>query len=301
MKKINLYFISVLVLSLANSACNKSEDSSRKEPPQKEWVKDCSAGEMDDFGIINGKTVKQGSWIEKSTVLLAIKASDQADSLCTAVIIGKDLLLTAAHCVKHDFNKMTLDESKKNGVVVLSANLYCEADESVTKSLRAIDKVLIHPKYDENNKTPYNRYDLAVVKIHGTFPVNYQKVELVNSEFFEKINRKNIKIMSAGFGKTNGYRVEENTTPRLRAFQYFTDVSLDKFEDIEISQKTGGICAGDSGGPLFVRYKRKNYLLGISSAVTSSYTEESCLKEGYFMNVFKHRDFINQAKKELTF
>lgn len=94
--------------------------------------------------IINGYTTNVFSW-----PWIASIQDQNKDHICAATIISKNHLLSAAHCVSdHDFVNYTI----KIGIDQLNQ----VKDENIFQ----IDKVFIHPDYDDKLKN-----DLAIIKL----------------------------------------------------------------------------------------------------------------------------------------
>jgi len=161
-------------------------------------------------------------------------------SACTATLIGKHTVLTAAHCVAGDKAPYTL---------LSPVNFYLGGFEG-TKVVAS--SVTVHPAYGGGNVS-----DLAVVHLAGevtgiapmplatTAPSIGEAVELV------------------GYGKTGEDSGEFGT--KRHVDNTIAKVESQIFSVYGASGSVGNICNGDSGGPTFATVAGKETLIGIHS------------------------------------
>ena len=163
--------------------------------------------------------------------LMVLKRAPSGSGFCSGVVIARDVVLTAAHCVyKLDDTRVFFPEPA--GVPML-------------KPVRAIS---VHPQYRANApQTRERSIDLALVRTMAPLPARFQPVELDERGSVSVGTRYRI----AGFGVTReGWG---DTAGTLRWGQLAARAPLSSIllwaEDPQ--KKNFGACEGDSGGPIF--------------------------------------------------
>lgn len=178
--------------------------------------------------VVNGKTYNG----HPSVGHLVIKAGYGA-ATCTATLVGKHTVLTAAHCVRpgmtHQFR--------------LASGTYSST------------KVVRHPQYVLSRKQGAI-YDIALIQLNSDPPVT-------PSEVSRKAPFVGQKITIIGYGVTSSYtknsgikRIAQNTVATVTSTRItFNGSGGDK----------GNTCSGDSGGPAFATVDGREVHLGVHS------------------------------------
>jgi secreted trypsin-like serine protease len=150
---------------------------------------------------------------------------------CSAVVIARNLLLTAAHCV----------QPKSDYAVALLTN--------GAPRIIPLVRIMVHPQYDPlqfESRKPSP--DIAVVKIATPLPSRYMAAKLSSTSAFPKHGET---FVLAGFGfARNG---DERSAGTLRSVKLLNIGSTGN-SMIRVSAgngSTAGACTGDSGGPAF--------------------------------------------------
>lgn len=230
--------LTALTLTLL-SACGESHAPTRRQL--------LAAG----AGIVNGEDVVKASKESRSLALLVDQSSG---SICTATLIDKNLLLTAAHCIGSDSSLMQ---------VIFSVDTI-DGDEM---EVRSVVRALAHERY---RRRGFPRNDIGLVLFEGAAPSGSEIARLGTLEDFG-VERK-IDFLAIGYGRVNG-RIEDTSdtgdTGRLRKkiLSGFWEKTTE--QTLVVEQKQGGACFGDSGGPALLvgQEDQPNRVLAVATGV----------------------------------
>ena len=215
--------------------------------------------------IINGHMVIASDSQSKHTVGIYKKG----ETTCTGVIVSKNTVLTAAHCV----------DEMKNGKVSFGL-------QKNNREFREITDHIQHPEYDETvvglADVPAN--DLMVLKFKGALPFGFEPAEISNIDIVQD----NIEVVLSGFGRDedNQYDVLKSTTVKV--------IQTAPYE-FRTSEKKSGSCDGDSGGPVFFRNADEKYTL-VGSV---SRGDMNCNLYGIYENMTYYKNWINDSISRL--
>ncbi|XP_032423401.1 mast cell protease 1A-like isoform X1 [Xiphophorus hellerii] len=199
---------------------------------------------------------------------------------CGGILIRKDFVLTAAHCI--------LSQSDQ---VVLGAQNLSKKEESQQRI--KVAKFYMHPKY---NRGFHN--DIMLLKLEKNAELNENVKPIVLPKKEKKING-NLDCLVVGWGRT-GRREPISTVLKEATEKTQLKIECDKiWKENFIAQQmictkfkrnTGGICQGDSGGPLIC----KNKLQGITA-----FTADNQCDNPKFPHVFTKVNFFLPWIKEI--
>ncbi len=212
-------------------------------------------------------------------------------STCSAVLIGQNVALTAAHCV--------LNAAK--------TNLFIVADDATfaVSAWHGVSQVLIHPNYNPKNsiipQVNAATYDLALVKFAGVMPERFGAASIM----MPNTDRFNIWPVVAGYGYTSREKVDVGI---LRFTLLKVNSYIIKQNFFYADQTNGhGICNGDSGGPVFMTRGDDFVLIGITSAtaaynpyVAGALGKDNCSGTSIFSNVLYYKNWIDQGLLQLS-
>lgn len=238
--------------------------------------------------IVGGVDVGSGDYYAKTTVALLTRTA-QGGSICTASIIAKDLLVTAAHCVTDMFGR-TLSPSAHR--IAFTANV----DNANPSGFRAVDGVKVHPSYRGVSGSGKDQGDIAIVHFNGGLPSGFMISTLLPSSS----SLKNGQVATlAGFGVTTMAGGGEGAGLLRKVNTKIFNAKFGKTE-VLLDQRGGrGACHGDSGGPATVSISGKIYLFGVTNRGYPENAPDDCKQFSVYTNINAHRAFVNGSAQEL--
>lgn len=256
------------------AGCSKSEKSAAQ-------VMNCVS---EGAGIVGGDKVSSNDRLAKKVVLLLTRV-DGGLKICTGTPIAKDVILTAAHCVKGD--------DKNNMNVVFRTSATCSSGFNLSNEGVKVQDFITHAGYQDTDKAVD---DVALVKLQSPIPADYEV-----SEFYDgKSKLSNNNVILAGYGITD--ELQDNSSAVLRT----TTKDYKDKEELEIEdnhvffrQSFGGICMGDSGGPVFFEVDGKLKIAGVNSIVAGKTKSTVCHGIGVAMYVPYYSDWIQTQSANL--
>ncbi len=211
---------------------------------------------------------------DPAVVLLAAWSPDLATlDLCTATLIGPDVLLTAAHCV---------DEASHPGgsfgvFFGPDANAYPSASTLIPK-LADIAEIHVHPDYDP--EPPFSA-DIAVVILAEPRPT--KPLPVLWSPLSSDLVGAPARIV--GYGQT---LYEEPNASKHEALTVLA--AIDEGDTITVGDVDHKTCIGDSGGPALVFVDGVETVIGVNS-----YTDlAGCLEPAHYRRTDLYTGFLGQ-------
>ncbi len=178
----------------------------------------------DAAAIVGG--AEEAGPLARSTVMVL----NSQGGMCTAVVVARDAVLTAGHCVTTTSEHRVHFRDDKGGPVLI---------EPLSRA--------VHPGYDAKAITARRRsIDLALVRLPAPLPDRFQEATLSAA-----VPAKDAGLTVAGWGVAREGETRSTGTFRaaaLRAIEPYGPSAVLVWA--EGTAKGAGACDGDSGGPL---------------------------------------------------
>jgi V8-like Glu-specific endopeptidase len=232
-------------------------------------------GDLFETGIMGGVNATGTEEYAKSVVALY---NVQASTLCTASIISKSFLVTAAHCVAGTPAQLR---------VVFGTDLQ-------TKNLvvQAVEQTQTSPMWATRQNEDTNTGDIALVKFTGGLPAGFQPVSLLTDVSQLKDGET---VMLAGYGLSDG--VAHTGAGVLRSVSIPIMKVAYSTSEILMDQHDGrGACHGDSGGPAYVTVNGKLALIGVTSRGVNDPNNTCNVSAAYTSIAFYAKWIVSTAK-----
>jgi hypothetical protein len=162
---------------------------------------------------------------------------------CTGVLIRPNVLMTAAHCLYEEKQRIEIEVKNKRGRVRVP---------------QALDFV-VHSNSRESRGTDG---DIALIALDQ----DLEDVEIVKVSDSPSLPRT---VLAAGYGRTDAFfdKPENEFDGKLRWVELNIDSSIEG-KSFRVDQRQGkGVCQGDSGGSALVKSGNTYWTVGVASRV----------------------------------
>lgn len=260
-------------------------------------------------GIMGGTEVKENASIASGIVGI-YDTKDHA--ICTGSLIGKNFVLTAAHCAQTKPQNLKIVFG-----LDVDATMAIREPDVRQMHVRNVSAIAVHPSYNPREEKEFDQADLAILRFKGDeLPPGYQPVKMLEDG---SLLKRGVEVHLAGYGvsevftevvdankvndlekaieygeifcdedRRNCMRVDMGGDGVLRrtvapiSFMHDTEVQLDE-------SKGHGTCNGDSGGPAYLEINGELYLFGITSRGSML-----CDEVGVYTNAVVYKTWIQQ-------
>ncbi|GAB6023554.1 Transmembrane protease serine 9 [Chamberlinius hualienensis] len=216
--------------------------------------------------IVGGKTAARNEYPWMVSIHDAgdyVKLGAAKSQFCGGAIIGRNWILTAAHCVK-SYARTPL-------MVVIGLSRHNLASFFDSFSLpKVAASIKVHPKYNRKNQ----EFDAAIIELVTpiTFSNTIRPICIAESE----TNIEQKKLVITGWGSTSEEGPASDVLREVEVQGFSNQFCSEKYKvfDVPITDNmicagflTGGkdACQGDSGGPLIQKCGDRYVLVGIVS------------------------------------
>jgi hypothetical protein len=218
--------------------------------------------------IINGKVVSFSEAVASHVAIIFTTTTEGSSEVCTGVFVTKDQILTAKHCISEDISSMS---------VSFRGSTY-------DRDLNVTDLPILSVHFFKAE----GRNDLALLKLQTPSELQNRPVELSPS-----IHLHNTDVLLVGYGIGSVLGYDSQTLRKKLISATVLDLTKNTFV---LEQSQGGICFGDSGGPVlyFDSRLRKYFLVGIASGVIQGAATNPCLNQSVVMNILFYKNQIQE-------
>jgi secreted trypsin-like serine protease len=230
------------ITSLLAIACSPSHSGAPDSPADPQ------------VGIVGGTLATGSDPGIKAVLSLRIQKDDQI--FCTGVLISRQWLLTAGHCV------VAAQQLISSGGVV-SVGFTVES-----KARNVVDHAFVHPDFNiqsiatADSVTTIDVGDIGLMHLSKPAPASAVPANLPKTAVLPDHS---VQVQIFGYGLVNS--TDQNVDGKLRKVTKNAKVSKDTANLLEDDETNGhGTCNGDSGGPSFLVGAKVPIVIGLVSA-----------------------------------
>lgn len=252
-------FLALGLWALTLTSCSSKVEVNEDQRPELQFL-NCR-NDQGPASIVKGSQVTPQDPQSKLAVMLIVDHGDGSTSTCTGAPISDRVLLTAAHCVK--------GVSKTSVHAIFHSDLKCSSGyDRASMTIPSTDVIM---NTDYNGKASA-KDDLALVKLATPIPASYPVAVLYNGT--SPLSSDD--VLMIGYGVTTEWRNDSRVLRKtLKSFEHESYI---KDNNIAFDQRgsSGGVCSGDSGGPIYIQSQGRYQIIGINSVVSGSSESTAC-------------------------
>ncbi len=232
--------------------------------------------------VIGGDPVGASDPIRRSTAALFSPSADgKSGALCTASVIGKNVAVTAAHCIT---------PGGPAPVMLFGGDVH-----SPDTAKRAVTGTVVNARWRGHAGKGMDQGDIALVKFHGGLPVGYAPITPASSD---AAIAKGTPATLAGFGISDA-RTHAGAGVLRKTEVAVANPRRGKTEMILDQSHGHGSCHGDSGGPAFIREGGKTVLAGVTNRSYPARAPDDCAHQVVYTKVSVYRSWIKKGEARL--
>lgn len=268
-----LFLYAALALSLI--ACSEKKSRISDDQLDMDAYLECHGSQK---GIVSGKMVNSQDPDTKYAVLLVIREGNSLKT-CTGSVVAKNVILTAGHCARG---------IEKNQIyAVFHPDMTCASGYNSSMKIQSED-ILVHKDYKGDSSA---KSDLALVKLAAPVPADYP----VNRLYDGTSTLSSDDLLMVGYGITSETARDSRVLRKVnKSFRYESSIGG---ANIAFDQRNGrgGVCSGDSGGPIYAKVGNEYKIIGVNSVVAGPKEETVCHNFSIAMYMPYFADWVQQS------
>lgn len=228
--------------------------------------------------INGGQAIQKNSPLLKSTVRVLTSYTDAKGIMnmtpCTGVLISKNTVLTAAHC---------LPSADKKPLSNLTIVVQFFTDATMRGPAEFTNRYVVHD----------GGADLAAIRLNDAVQRPYEPARIFTNT---NLLRPGTPVIAAGFGTQ--VKGQEETIATLRSLEMqIEDASSSDGITTRDPNGAGNLCTGDSGGPSYIVQNGKLYLWGVVWGTEGDDSHCTTGGKAFYTPISAHADWIAKVMK----